>query len=172
MGRTTSFTGLILAGSVLLSACAGNRSADTAAAPQAQTSLDKIVLAGAGPQAIGVLAAKKAGSSSEKVAIQGKVKDFVDGMAVFTMVDPKVKSCRDSGHACPTPWDYCCIPKEDLVEATATVKVLDNAGQLVQTGLKGVGSIDHLTPVTVEGKAVVDSERNLVVEASNIYVTP
>ena len=59
--------------------------------------------------------------------IGGSPEPFVDGIAAFTIVDPKVPYCTpDEG--CPTPWDYCCT--QDQVKGNiATVKIVDEAGR-------------------------------------------
>ena len=86
----------------------------------------------------GVLAVRKESRDGDEVVIVGRIggeaKPWVEGRAAFWIVDPSVKSCQDTaGEDCPTPWDYCCIPREELRQAMATVKVVDGQGQTVRT---------------------------------------
>jgi len=124
-------------------------------------------------QALGVVEAKAKVQSGQKITVQGKVKDFVAGHAVFTLADSSMKSCKDNGENCPTPWDYCCHPKETISKNSATVMLVANAGEKkpVKEEIKGVEGIDHLTAVAVEGTVQKDKAGNLVVFAEKIHVT-
>lgn len=141
----------------------------------ASPEIEKAVVAGA-PEGtskpMGVLEAKVKADDAEKVAVQGRVKDMVDGQAVFTLIDNSMKSCRDSGEGCPTPWDYCCHTKPEITSATATVKLVGEAGgkQSLKGSVKGVKGIDHLTNVTITGTAQKDRLGNLVLLADRVYV--
>ena len=156
----------ILAATMLLG-CTQKQADSTVAGGE----LDKVVVAAApvkAPQ--DVLAVKKDATSGDPVVIEGKIKDFVDGAAVFTLVDNSLKSCKDRSHGCTTPWDYCCEDGTKVAEGSATVKVMGPDNQPVLSSIKGVRKLDHLTPVAVEGKAVKDAQGNLTVEATKIYI--
>ena len=120
-------------------------------------------------QPIGVVDAKTKAQNGQKVILQGKVKDFIAGHAAFIIADSTMKSCKDNGENCPTPWDYCCEPKDVISKNTATV-MLVAAQKPVKEEIKGVKGIDHLTPVAVEGTAQKDKAGNLVVYAEKIHV--
>lgn len=124
-------------------------------------------------QPLNVVEAKAKAQTGQKVVVQGKVKDFIAGNAVFTLADVNMKSCKDKGEDCPTPWDYCCETKESISKNSATVMLVAKAGEKkpVKEEIKGVKGIDHLTPVAVEGVAQKDKAGNLVVYAEKIHVT-
>jgi hypothetical protein len=102
--------------------------------------------------------------------IGGSSKPFVEGLAAFTIVDPKVPYCApDEG--CPTPWDYCC--ETDAVKSNiATVKVVDEAGKPVTQSARDLLKVKELAMVVVKGKAKRDDQGNLTVAANQIYVRP
>lgn len=152
-------------------ASAANRGVVQQAPPSPE--LAKVVLtSGAPAKTVAVGAAKKETKDGDAVAVVGRVKDFVDGQAVFTVMDSKVPACNDSpGDKCPTPWDYCCETKETVTANSATVKIVGDGADALKGNLQGVNSIDHLTTVVAEGKAQRDQAGNLTVLANRVYVT-
>ena len=149
-------------------------SAAASAVLAASPELEKVVISGQPTaKSLGVVEAKAQAKDAEKVVVQGKVKDFVEGQAVFTLADNAMKSCKDNGENCPTPWDYCCNSKDAISKNTATVKVIAEAGskKALKENIQGVKGIDHLVPVTVEGTAQKDKTGNLVVLADKIYLS-
>jgi hypothetical protein len=135
--------------------------------------LAKVVLTSGAPQkTIAVADAKKDTKDGDAVAVVGRAKDFVDGQAVFTMMDGKIQACNDHpGDKCPTPWDYCCETKETITANSATVKIVGDGKDALKGNLQGVNSLDHLTTVVAEGKAQRDQAGNLTVLANKVYVT-
>jgi len=140
---------------------------------QAATPETEAAIVAGAPQgkALSVLEAKATAKDTDKIVVEGRVKD-IEGQAVFTLADTKMKSCTDNGENCPTPWDYCCLSKAEITSGTATVKLVGAAGgkQALKDSLKGVKGINHLVGVTVEGTAQKDKLGNLVVLASKVYV--
>ncbi len=102
--------------------------------------------------------------------IGGSSKPFVDGLAAFTIVDPKVPFCA-ADEGCPTPWDYCC--QTDAVKSNiATVKIVGEAGTPVSTSARDLLNVKELATVVVKGKAKRDDQGNLTVSANQIFVRP
>lgn len=134
--------------------------------------LAKLVLtSGAPEQFVGVAQARQEAKNGDQVVLQGRVKDFVDGRAVFTIMDSSIPSCSDvPGDNCPTPWDYCCETKESIVANTATVQLVDEEGKPYKGNIKGLNDLDNLTTVVAQGKAIRDESGNLVVAANQIYL--
>src|SRR5689334_20327757 len=80
-----------------------------------------IMIAGAPDDATAVAAARKDAKAGDNIKLLGRVKDFVNGQAVFTIVDPAIPACNDNpGDTCETPWDYCCEPKDKMAANMAT----------------------------------------------------
>lgn len=100
--------------------------------------------------------------------IGGSSDPFVEGLAAFTIVDPKVPYCApDEG--CPTPWDYCCT-QDQVKDNIATVKIVDEAGRPVVHGARGLLGVKELSTVVVKGKAKRDDQGNLTVAANKVFV--
>ncbi len=100
--------------------------------------------------------------------IGGSTKPFVDGLAAFTIVDPKVPYCgKDEG--CRTPWDYCC-QTDAVKENIATIKIVDESGKPVSQSARDLLQVKELAMVVVKGKAKRDDQGNLTVAANQVFV--
>jgi hypothetical protein len=116
--------------------------------------------------------ARDESKDGEEITLVGRIggssKPFVEGLAAFTIVDPKVPYCPpDEG--CPTPWDYCC--ETDSVKSNiATVKVVDESGKPVTQSARDLLKVKELALVVVKGRAKRDDQGNLTVAANQIYV--
>ena len=100
--------------------------------------------------------------------IGGSPEPFVQGLAAFTIVDPKVPHCAPE-EGCPQPWDYCC--KQDQVKDNiATVKIVDDSGSPVSSDARALLGVTELSTVVVEGTAKRDVQGNLSVAATKVIV--
>ncbi|WP_182865372.1 hypothetical protein [Stieleria mannarensis] len=102
--------------------------------------------------------------------IGGSSEPFVDGLAAFTIVDPKVPHCA-ADEGCPTPWDYCC-ETDAVKDNIATVKVVDESGNPVGQDAREILGVKELSTVVVSGKAKRDDQGNLTVAANQVFVRP
>jgi len=121
-----------------------------------------------------VIAARKESTDAEVVTVIGRIggstDPWVPKRAAFSIVDRSRKACSDiPGDQCPTPWDYCC-DSDGIGEATALVKVVDEAGNVVPTDARELLGVTELQTVVVEGKAQRDEAGNLTVLANRVYV--
>lgn len=140
-----------------------------AAAPS--DNLKPVVLTSGAPAEVQQVAAvRNAETAGQTVTVEGRLKDFVNGKAAFTLVDGSIKSCLEEGDECKTPWDYCCVAPTKLAENQAMVKLVDANGELLEGNLEGVNDLDHLTTVVVTGKAEKDAEGNVTIAANNVYI--
>lgn len=124
-----------------------------------------------------VAAAKASAQVGQELVIVGRiggsVEPFVAGRAVFTIVDPALKSCADMDDPdhCKTPWDYCCEDREAMKRGTATIEITDAAGKPLALAVRGMQGLDPLATIAVTGTVI---ERNdaglLVVRAKRIEV--
>ncbi len=157
---------------LVLSAC----STETAPAPASKGGALEPYLA-ATPEAgsVTVLAARASAKAGDELVLQGRVKDFVGGLAAFTLIDPSLRACSDEGDpmedSCETPWDYCCIPGKEVAAACATVEFRDAAGVLKQP-IEGFHGLAHLDTVIVRGTAQTDASGNLTLVAKSFTFTP
>ena len=87
--------------------------------------------------------------------------------------DPEViTSCnRKAGDGCATPWDVCCDDKELVRNSIVTIQVLDADGQLIKSGLKGLGNMKELSSLVVKGTIAEGSgPDNLIINATGIHI--
>jgi hypothetical protein len=129
------------------------------------------------PGAKNVLQVRQQAKDGDEVVIVGRVggstKPIADGMIVFTIVDASFQPCNEKTmDSCPTPWDYCCDPKEKLAQATAAIQVVDEQGNTIAKDARQVLGIKELATVVVRGKAKRDDKGNLTVvaEPKQVYV--
>lgn len=184
MKSVSKLTGIFaLAAMVTLAGCGKNDTAEpqasTAAVPKAEPKnppspeLQPLVLKEPAPaNQVGVAMARESAEEGQEVVVEGRLKDFVDGKAAFTMVDGSIPSCLEDGMAgqCPTPWDYCCVPPKKLASNMATVELIGAGGEALAGHLHGVNSIDNLSTVVVTGKARKDDAGNLTIAADKVYL--
>ena len=120
--------------------------------------------------AVGVGEGRK--STDEEVTIVGRIggsaKPFVNGLAAFTIVDPKVPYCAPE-EGCPTPWDYCCETNQ-LKDNSATITIVDDQGTPIAGDAKSLLGVKELSTVVVHGKAQRDNQGNLTVAARRVFV--
>lgn len=100
--------------------------------------------------------------------IGGSTEPFVDGLAAFTIVDPKVKFCPPEEN-CPTPWDYCCTQNE-VRKNSAMVTIVDDQGKPVNEDARGLLGVKELALVVVQGIAKRDDAGNLSVNATRVFI--
>ena len=150
---------------------AGSRSAGATAALPAG-----LFLASEPAGAANVKDAKPGAKVGDKVTLVGRIggskEPFVDGRAVFTIVDRRVRACGEGTamDTCETPWDYCCEPREELTANMATVRVVGPEGQPLKASLQDVRGLKLLARVTVVGTIAEAKGGTLVINASGLHV--
>lgn len=101
--------------------------------------------------------------------IGGEVKPWVEGLAMFNIVDTSLVSCDDiADDKCPTPWDYCCAA--DLAEGRTSVKVLDKQGEIVPEDARRLLGVSELQMVVIQGTARRDEDGNVTLEARGVFL--
>jgi hypothetical protein len=135
-----------------------------------------LILAAAPADARNVVDAKKEAKAGEEIVVQGKiggqVKPFVEGRAIFQLVDSSLPTCSmNPGDNCETPWDYCCEPKDQIAAKSITVQVVGDDGKPLKVDLNGQGGLKPMAKVVVRGKVGErPDERTLTVRAEGIFV--
>ncbi|MHC4402078.1 MAG: hypothetical protein ACYTG0_20600 [Planctomycetota bacterium] len=161
----------ILPATLLALGCsqADEASPPEAASPEAASA--EYVLSEEPADATGVIDARKTAEDGQLVAVVGRVggaeEPFVEGAAAFLIADESLKPCDDG---CPSPWDYCCLA--GLAESRAMVKIVDDAGQIVEGDAKQLLAVKELQTVVVRGRAKRDDDGNLTILATGVYVRP
>lgn len=125
----------------------------------------------------GVGSAKPGAKVGQTITVVGRIggseNPFVDGRAVFTIVDPALKSCSDMGDAdhCATPWDYCCEPRESLKRNTATVEIAGADGRPLPLSVRGLEGLEPAATIAVTGTVTEANDAGLlVIRATRIAV--
>jgi hypothetical protein len=123
----------------------------------------------------GVGAIKAATETTGEVVVEGRIggrpEPFLKGTAVFLLADSSLKTCRElHGDGCPTPWDYCCEPKESLAANIATIQIVDDAGKPLRVDLKGKEGLNPMARLTIAGEITGRDGGTLVINAHKIYV--
>lgn len=138
----------------------------------ASNPLDKLLVTTEPTPASSVIETKSKVKDGEEVIVHGRVKDFVKGYAVLVIADTSMKACVDNPEeTCPTPWDYCCNPKEKIEKSVATVQLTEDGATPIKTELEGFKGLQRLSSyVTVKGKAKRDEAGNLTIIASNLFI--
>jgi hypothetical protein len=173
--RNSAFLLALIAIAITLgiSSCKKSDDAKKSAPPVASALPDSFWLKAAPPDAKPVAEVRASAKTGDKVVVTGIVggstEPFTSGAAAVTLVDPGVKSCTEDH--CPTPWDYCCEPVENLRKNMVTVEFRDK-GTLLKTSARGFHGLDHSKTVVVVGEAKRDEADNVIVHASGVFVKP
>lgn len=143
--------------------------------PSAQVEGKKYLLEAEPAGAKGVLETRKQVKNGEEVVMVGRIagskKPFVEGRASFSVTDLSIPPCEESEN-CPTPWDCCCVPPEELLPAMAQVRIVGSDGKTLPRDAKEMLGIKELTVVVVQGKASRDEQGNLTVIADGLFPRP
>ena len=158
----------------LLIACGNESAVPVAAAPSAVLPAD-LFPSSPPPPAHEIEDVKKTAKTGDDVVLQAQVggrKQWqVEGKAIFVVIDPVLESCDEmEGDTCKTPWDFCCVPKEQITAKLATVRVVGADGQPVAGSVQGAHGLRPLAHVVVAGKVQSNDGSNLVVDAKQIWV--
>ncbi len=115
-------------------------------------------------------------NSGDEIVITGKVggdvNAFIEGRAVFTIVDLALKDCAESEMeegGCPTPWDYCCEDKTNLAQHTATIELRDGE-KPYSVSVQGLRGLEHQKVVVIQGTAHKDEAGNLTIVAKGLWM--
>ncbi len=167
--------GFCLAASLLaVAGCQKNSDVATIESPDQVGSSSEYVVAMEPTGAMPVGEAREASEDGQDVTLVGLIggspEPFVDGLAAFTIVDPKVPYCA-ADEGCPTPWDYCCH-MDDVKDNIATIKIVDESGAPVARDARELLGVKELSTVVVKGKAKRDDQGNLSVATSEVFVRP
>src|SRR5262245_34910261 len=171
-----SLTMLVSLVLLLGSACSRGGETPAAGAPPRSDLPERFALATEPSSPITVAEARARAKTGDPLTVVGRVggakKVFLDGAALFTMVDPALAACGVGRmDDCKTPWDYCCNDPKEIAANTLTVEFADH-GALLKQNPRGFHGLDHLKTVVVQGTARKDEAGNLTVVADGVFVRP
>ncbi len=125
--------------------------------------------------AVGVIAARAIAKAGDRVVLLGRIggsrSPFVSNRAIFTIVDPSLKSCVEMGDDdhCPRPWDYCCEERKSITQGMASIEIDGADGKPLAFALEAEGTLKPLMLVAVEGTLQASDGGALLVRADHIY---
>jgi hypothetical protein len=158
-----------LIGAAVLVACMEGQGVDAFAAALP----DGLFVKSVPENALGVKDAKQNTRQGQTVVLRGKVGGravpFAKGSAIFLMVDPSLPPSQD---ACGTPWDYCSLPPQVLMENLATIQVMGSDGKPVRADIQNLNGLEPLAEVIVKGTVAKRELNVFLVNADQIYVKP
>ncbi len=107
-----------------------------------------------------------------RVIVGGEMKPIVEALASMTVVDVATPSCAaNPDDECPTPWDYCCTAKEELIKHKATVQAVDKDGKPLKSSFAVGERIKPHDTLIVKGKVGPRPDpKVLVINASGIFI--
>jgi len=118
-------------------------------------------------QGVPVLEAKAQAPKDEAIVV-GRVRDFTEGLAGFTMIDAAVPYCGETEmEGCPTPWDYCCKSNEEISKHSILVEVRGPDGRAVR--IDRLPELRNLDLVAVKGKLTKDATGDVILAATGWY---
>lgn len=162
-------------GAGLLVGCGESSSTETTSGSRSVEASPAWLLASMPADAVGVSQARSSVAEGDAVTIRGIIggrKDALsDGSGVFVIMDESIENpCLGKDDNCPTPWDYCCTPRDVIASSNATVQLVDESGAMVKRDLRELG-IDELDRVVVVGTvAARPSPEVLNIRAEQIFV--
>lgn len=127
-------------------------------------------------EATDVLEAKEELNVGDTVRLRGSIGGRRDPMtgnrAIFLMADIGLPACDDNpDDKCPTPWDYCCVPKDELRRNLVTVQIVDENGQPLTARFDPETGMRPGADIVVEGEIAQKDESGLmIVNARKIHV--
>jgi hypothetical protein len=132
-----------------------------------------LILAVAPKDPLDIVTAKKTLKAGDDIVVRGRIggrkEPFVEGRAIFQLVDSSVPICTEKA-MCKTPWDYCCEPKDQVTAKSITVQIVGPDGKPLPANIKGQGGLDPVAKVIVRGKVEKKNDTVMVVRAEGIYV--
>ena len=156
---------------------AGHEGSDPAAHSISHVKLPDGLVTRGEPSGTNVAACKASAKQGETVTVVGRIggsrMPFANDVAVFTIVDPALKSCADGTDPdhCRTPWDYCCEDREAMKRGMATIEFADAQGTPFGFPVRGASGLEPLATVAVTGVVVEKNDAGLmVVRATKVVV--
>ena len=106
-----------------------------------------------------------------KAVVGGRKQPFVANRAVMTVVDASIKNaCLSEDDHCSTPWDYCCTPSEQLLQQTASVRIVDSENRPLSIDLNTMDQFKPLSTLVIQGiVGPRPDDSTLVINATGIF---
>jgi hypothetical protein len=147
---------------------------NASAPPDTESTSADWMLSSAPADAQSVKEAKADATEGEQVVVRGRIggrmKPMTAGSPVFVIMDLSVPHCGQiPGDQCPTPWDYCCEKPEDITANSATVQIVNESGEALDTdpASAGLKPLDEIIVVGTVGPRPGDDV--FTIRAKGVY---
>lgn len=173
---------LMIVSMLILAACDQKQAAETL--PASTSSISSSILLKSKPDgSISITQARTTVKPGEKIVLSGEIggrknDTFGATFSTFFLADPDaIINClkKHKGEAgCPTPWDYCCTPKEKILESIALIQYKSpETGKIHNQSFKGWQGLKELSMVTISGTVdSASSPKSLIINLEGIYIHP
>ncbi len=168
----SQFTALTFVALIAGSIAGCGESKPTSTGTQAPSTPPTWLLTAQPADALSVSDAKEQAAEGETIVVRGRIGGrkapiSADG-PVFIIVDLSLPHCGENpDDKCPTPWDYCCEPKSELAAQSATVQIVDAAGNSVAPIGGSLKPLDEVIVVGAVGAR--PTEGVLTIRATGVY---
>lgn len=160
---------------LLTTGCGESEPTESATAPTSAGSTQHgWLLASAPEEATSVANAKELAQEGDVVAIRGRIGGSTAPLRsdspIFVVVDMDLPHCgeMEEDH-CPTPWDYCCETSESLAASSATVQLVNDAGEALDVNPIAAG-LEALDEVIIVGTvAPRPNGEVLIIRATGVH---
>ena len=162
---------VVISVSALVVGCSSEQAADS----DVQSQRDRYLLSEEPDGAIGVVEARESETELKEVVLYGRVKERVDGQAAFWINDPSADIQHDhggEGHDAEN-CAFCKSQKENAVNPTAVVQLVDDANQPISGDSKDLLGVEAGQMVVVKGEANLDATLDVLtinVSRNGVYI--
>ena len=171
MKTVISFSVVIVSVFAMLVGCSSEQAADG----DVQAQRDRYLLSEEPEGAIGVVEVRESETELKEVVLYGRVKERVDGQAAFWINDPTADIHHDhggEGHDAEN-CAFCKSQKENAVNPTAVVQLVDDANQPISGDSKELLGVEAGQMVVVKGQANLDETLDVLtinVSRDGVYI--
>lgn len=164
---------LLVAACVLIWGCKEDVPSVRAQASTGAASNQAWLLASEPSAALSVVDAKLTAKEGDTIVVRGRIGGRKDPMSaaspVLTIMDTSVPHCAENPEdKCATPWDYCCVPKEQITAHSATVQIVGPEGSsAVDPRAAGLKELDEIVIEGIVGPR--PSDQVLTINATGVY---
>ena len=149
--------------------------AESATDSNVQAQRDRYLLSEEPEGAIGVVEVRESEAELKEVVLYGRVKERVDGQAAFWINDPTADIHHNhggEGHDAEN-CAFCKSQKENAVNPTAVVQLVDDANQPISGDSKELLGVEAGQMVVVKGQANLDETLDVLtinVSRDGVYI--
>jgi hypothetical protein len=140
-------------------------------------SLPASLFLAAAPEGVTPIAALKASARegdavTVKAVVGGRKNAFVANRAVMTVIDASLENpCVATDDHCPTPWDYCCTPADELLPQMASIQILGSDDRPLAIDLNKLDPFKPLNTLVIQGTVGPRADNaTLVIHATGFFV--